>query len=79
MAAWGEYGLKFFDMSDGCTLCRSVSGWFRCFVFSPDGKTYATGDANGNVTIWDTAKGNEIRSVLLEGEDLKLLSPQPRK
>ena len=36
-----------------------------CLAFSPDGKTYATGDAEGKLAIWDTATGKEIRSTML--------------
>jgi RNA polymerase sigma factor (sigma-70 family) len=37
----------------------------RCSVaFSPDGKTIATGGADGNVRRWDAATGKEIRPVI---------------
>lgn len=61
--AWGEYGLKVFDMSQSRKLIRSDPTLrLSCLTFSPDGKTYATGDTKGNVTLWDTATGNKIRS-----------------
>ncbi len=65
LAAWGTYGLKFFEMAQGCELKRATVGRISCFEFSPDGKTYATGDWNGKVAIYDTATGRELRSTTL--------------
>jgi WD40 repeat protein len=41
----------------------------RCsIVFSPDGKTVATGGADGNVRRWDPATGKEIGPVIEPGQ-----------
>jgi WD40 repeat protein len=65
LAAWGSYGLKFFDMAQGCKLQRAPPDQILCFEYSPDGKTYATGDWNGKVAIYDVATGKEIRAAIL--------------
>jgi WD40 repeat protein len=68
LAGWGEYGLKFFDMSNDCELSRTVADRsIRVFVFSPDGKSYATGHSDGKVALWDVATGSEIRFILFRG------------
>ena len=67
LAAWGDYGVKLFDMSQGGKLQSAVSErGILCLSFSPGGKTYATGDYYGKVTIRDTATGNELRSRIIE-------------
>jgi WD40 repeat protein len=66
LAAWGEYGLKFYDMSDDAKLPKQVTDQrFSQLVFSPDGKTFATGDGKGRIAIWDIATQQEIRSTVL--------------
>ena len=66
LAAWGAYGLKFFDMSQDRKLQRNQPKLFlSCLAFSPDGKTYITADDQGIVTLWDTAAGTKIRSARL--------------
>lgn len=68
LAAWGGYGLRFFDKSHGWKLQRAVADrTINCLAFSPDGKTYATGDQQGKLAIWDTATGKEVRSTELNG------------
>jgi WD40 repeat protein len=67
LAAWGNYGLKLFDTLVGCNLWRSDTGRaVSSFAFSPDGKTYATGDHRGKVTISDIVSGKKIRSTVLK-------------
>src|SRR5262249_56876973 len=39
-----------------------VSQAFVSVALSPDGKTLATGSANGTVQLWDVATGRQIRS-----------------
>jgi WD40 repeat protein len=68
LAAWGDYGIKFFGASHDFKLQRSVPySYVNCFAFSPDGKMYATGDRHGKLTLFDTATGNELRSAVLRG------------
>jgi WD40 repeat protein len=67
LAAWGDHGLKFFDMTQGGKLQRSVPDRsILCLAFAPDGKTYATGDNTGKLTIFDVATGNELRSTTIQ-------------
>jgi WD40 repeat protein len=66
LAAWGGHGLQVFDVSKGYGVVRSVSDNLTlCLAFSPDGKTYATGDATGRIAIWDTVSGKQIRSTVI--------------
>jgi hypothetical protein len=68
LAAWGDYGLKFFDAKHGFHLKSSDSkARFNCFAFAPDGKTYATGDSDAAVIIWDTQTQSQLKSVVLNG------------
>jgi WD40 repeat protein len=74
LAAWGFYGLKFFDAPDDYKLVRSnliksssdISP--SCLAFSLDSKMYATGDSLGKLTLFDSATGNTLRSVILAGD-----------
>jgi WD40 repeat protein len=66
LTVWGEYGLKFFDISKDYKLQRSEPELsLSCLAFSPDGKTYVTAGNGGIVTLWDTVAGTKIRSARL--------------
>lgn len=38
-------------------------GWCRSVAFAPDGVLFATAHEDGNVTLWKTADGSEVRTI----------------
>ena len=36
-----------------------------CLTFSPDGNTYATGNKQGEIILWEADTGKEIRRTTL--------------
>lgn len=66
LAAWGQFGVRLFDVSNSYALFgRRTKNTIFCLAFSPDGKTYATGGDRGDLAIWDTGTGEELRSIRL--------------
>jgi len=53
------------DIASGARLRILKSGWgdVRTTVFSPDGKTLATGSADSTITLWDVATGVALRTL----------------
>ena len=65
---WGDYGIKFFDVTHDYRLLRTVAYHVTCFAFSPDGKTYATGDRHGALTLFKTSTDEVLRTAELRGD-----------
>jgi WD40 repeat protein len=45
---------------------------FRSAAFSPDGKTIAVSDGDGNLILWDTSSGNELVAFMREHNEHEL-------
>ena len=56
----------------GTTRFRHAGNLFGP-VFSPDGKTFVTGDGYGLVRLWDRGTGRELRRFLKRGEYIQAL------
>jgi WD40 repeat protein len=56
-------GAGVWDVSAGKRLARldGHDGAVKTVAYSPDGKTIATGGADGTTRLWDAAKGQELR------------------
>jgi WD40 repeat protein/uncharacterized caspase-like protein len=55
--------VKLWDVSTGAELRTIEAGPVSSFVFSPDGKTLASGRADGTVKLWDVSSGSELRAL----------------
>ena len=57
--------VRFWDVATGKELrqCRGHKGIIRCFAFASDGKTLASGSADGTVRLWDPTTGKELRRL----------------
>jgi RNA polymerase sigma factor (sigma-70 family) len=65
-SAGGEDGtVCLWDAADGkeIRILRGHQKWISSVVFSPDGKTVASGGKDGTVRLWETATGKEIRTL----------------
>jgi WD40 repeat protein len=73
--SWGKYGLKFFDMDRKAKEFRSVSTpRVCCLAFAPDEKTFATGDCEGRLILWNTSDGKRLGSVRFRGGERPVLT-----
>jgi len=57
----GEFGLK--KTGGGMFTLDKVYHQVGALAYSPDGKTFASGDLAGRYTLWDIASGNAIRQL----------------
>jgi WD40 repeat protein len=64
LAAWGVAGLHFYDASNNQFLKTTIHYTTTlCMAFSPDGKTYAVGDSEGNLTVFEEGTDKKLRSA----------------
>ncbi len=52
-------------------------GEIQALVFSPDGRTWATGSADGTVKIWDLVTGAELRTIIAESKTIYSIAFSP--
>jgi WD40 repeat protein len=57
--------------------CRGHVGRVWCVAFAPDGKTIASGGADGNITRWDTTTGSQQAALRGHRDDIKGLAFHP--
>ena len=56
----------------------STSGFrHKCFTFSPDGRTVASGGGNGFLTLYDRATGKKLRDLVGHTGDVWSVAPSP--
>ena len=84
MRGWGkEPAITLWNIAEGkqiktlATSRRRQPLTLTALVFSPDGKTLASADDSGVVSLWDVAGGKEIRQVDVPGDETYLLAFTP--
>src|SRR5262249_30500173 len=51
--------------------------WTNCVTFSPDGKTIASGGADGRIRLWEAATGKGLRALVGHDKWVKSLAFSP--
>jgi RNA polymerase sigma factor (sigma-70 family) len=79
MAAFDTGGLGLWDVARGKQDLRTAAKvhGVMCAVFSPDGKTVATGGFRQPVRLWDTTSGAEVRQMPCDAEMIGCLAFSP--
>src|SRR5262249_12965472 len=68
---------RLWDLNTGKEMSRLPGPTAGSVVFSPDGRTLATGDSDGRVCLWDLASGKEVRRLGAEHRSCWSLAYSP--
>lgn len=55
------------EVQPAAKVIDAFKDWIRCLAILPDGNQFLTGDDTGNLIVWDTAEGKEVRRWKVPG------------
>jgi RNA polymerase sigma factor (sigma-70 family) len=69
--------VRVFDIASGKETHTFPGGWFRCVVFSPDGKTLAAGDGYNAIHLWEMPSGKILQPAEAHDSGVHCLTLSP--